>query len=312
MEDGTPLTLGAPMTIVAGSQSTRSARLAEHGGSTVDDALTGLLPAHPRLQDVEQAKEKLTTFLDTAPPELQEWARLRRNAAEDAVARFSVADLSEDEPGEDEQPPTRRPAVRTAGKGRPRRKLLILAMCVLVPAGIFGVYQMDGPAPAAPAGMSAAGDTGQEAAAAQGAAPMDAAQLKARADELRAAVAKNPNDVDTRLTLGVVLFNQSDLAGAEEQWLKAAELAPDQAEAYFNLGFLYLSTTPAQTDKAQAAWDKVVELEPDSQMAATAQSHQQGIDSGTMGGDTQPEAGQPDASQPDAGQAPLGPAAAEN
>lgn len=114
----------------------------------------------------------------------------------------------------------------------------------------------------------------------------DTVSLKALADLYAAAgqwseaaswqvrlVELNPNNTDARLIHGVYLFNNSDLAGAEKQWLEVVRQQPKQAEAYYDLGFLYLAQTPPQTDKTQQMWQKVIEIAPDSAIAETVASH---------------------------------------
>lgn len=88
---------------------------------------------------------------------------------------------------------------------------------------------------------------------------------------------RNPKDITALLTLGVALFNNQDLAGAEQQWLKVVELDPKQPEAHYDLGFLYLSKSPPDTAKAKAAWAKVIEIAPGSELAKTVTSHMDGL-----------------------------------
>ena len=80
-----------------------------------------------------------------------------------------------------------------------------------------------------------------------------------------------------RLPLGVALFNQKKLAEAEKAWQGATSLDPKSAQAYYNLGFLYLS----QDKNAQAvsAWEKVIELDPKSTLAEGVKSHLEALKS---------------------------------
>jgi cytochrome c-type biogenesis protein CcmH/NrfG len=94
-----------------------------------------------------------------------------------------------------------------------------------------------------------------------------------RIAELETGLAADPDDTDALLELGVLLFEEGDYAGAGVNWLRVTQVEPDNAAAWFNLGFYYLSTDPADTAAARAAWEKVLELEPDSDMAATVESH---------------------------------------
>lgn len=82
-----------------------------------------------------------------------------------------------------------------------------------------------------------------------------------------------PDNVDARLILGVAYFNDGQLDAAETQWLRAAELAPKSPDPWYNLGFLYLSRSTPDFAQVEAAWTKVIELAPDSDIAKTARNH---------------------------------------
>ncbi len=62
-------------------------------------------------------------------------------------------------------------------------------------------------------------------------------------------------------------------AQAQEHWLRAGQVAPDNPAPWYNLGFLYMAQTPPDYAKAEEAWGKVIELDPNSELAATAQAH---------------------------------------
>ncbi|MDR1512833.1 MAG: tetratricopeptide repeat protein [Propionibacteriaceae bacterium] len=99
------------------------------------------------------------------------------------------------------------------------------------------------------------------------------ADTAAREAELRAALAQDPDDVAALLALGVLVFEEGDYAEAGELWRHVTDLDPDQPEAWFNLGFYHLSVEPTDVAAARAAWAKVIELAPDTDMATTAQAH---------------------------------------
>ncbi len=85
--------------------------------------------------------------------------------------------------------------------------------------------------------------------------------------ELDMAVRQNPDDWESRLEMGVLLMNQRDFAEAEEQWLAVLDGAQGHAEAYYNLGFLYTTMDPPDLDKAIESWEKLMELDPNSELA---------------------------------------------
>ncbi|WP_289017187.1 c-type cytochrome biogenesis protein [uncultured Ornithinimicrobium sp.] len=240
-------------------------------GRTRPGAL-GLPPAADPHQ-VETTRQQVLAYLDEAPEEISAWAARQRQE------------------------------LTATATGPTRRRLPVppaLLALIVVPLLVWGVYKLgevEDPQAAATPTMS----TGQEAG--QTPPPVDAEQvaaLEARveadpqdtaamselgtlhlmAGDLEEAgrwqqriLADDPDDLDARLALGVVLFNQGELTAAEEQWTAAIELAPDRAEPHYNLGFLFLSQDPPDMDRVEEHWGKVVELEPESDMAATIGTH---------------------------------------
>ena len=89
--------------------------------------------------------------------------------------------------------------------------------------------------------------------------------------ELEIAIRRNPDDWESRLEMGVLLMNQRDFEEAEEQWLVVLEGSEGHAEAYYNLGFLYTQKEPPQFDDAIEAWEALIKLDPDSELAQDVQ-----------------------------------------
>lgn len=234
------------------------------------------LPPDATLADARARRDELDDYLKSAPAGLAPWAR-----QQSASTKSAYAVLAGEAP-----PPPARPA---------RRSRLVPLLVTLVGVGIIvGVYFMGG----TPQGTASPAATPTAAAALLDEARV--AELKARVEadpadhdamrELgrlyysvgdyaeaatwqRRVVEAVPDDTDARLALGVALFNGGDLSGAEEQWTRAAELDPNQAEVFYNLGFLYLSMDPPDMDKVRAAWNRVIEISPDSALAQTASGH---------------------------------------
>lgn len=243
------------------------------------------LPPDASLDDVRALRDRLTDHLeaaergrDTAPP-----------AAD--VADVLLNDDVDDVPAEATPAP---PVAK--GSARPSRNLVPVLAVLLVLGVVLGVYFMGGPpsetpAPTAQATAQATAqqlDTARvatlEAAVAADPADLDAMRelgalhhavgdFETAAQWQQRIVDLDPEDVDARLALGVALFGLGDLEGAEEHWGAAAELAPDLAEVHYNLGFLYLSMDPPAPDLAEEAWNRVIELDPDSSLAQTAAAH---------------------------------------
>lgn len=233
-------------------------------------------------------RERLREFLAGAPDDLKPWAT-GQLAAMDAPAAKTAA----------------RPTVPPAWKPPSRRKrsaVLPLAAIALVGGVIWTVYTLNDKSAAMPAGhpsvsampSNQAQPTAaplDEAKVAQlkqkvAANPKDVESLKAlameyfRASQFQAAsqwqqkvVDLKPKDLDERLILGVTQFNQQKYDEAEATWLAAAKLDPKSADPWYNLGFLYMSKEPVDTEKVRDAWTRVVDLAPGSEIAKTVESH---------------------------------------
>ncbi|GEM_PF-5740076 len=104
--------------------------------------------------------------------------------------------------------------------------------------------------------------------------------------ELEYQLSKDADNIEARLELGVLLFDRKDLDAAKEQWDAVIELDPKNPNAWYNLGFLYLSSEPPDMDAVKEAWGKVVEYAPDSDMARNAEMHLSGLSS-SQSGDTE-------------------------
>ena len=86
-------------------------------------------------------------------------------------------------------------------------------------------------------------------------------------------VQREPTNAGARTFLGVLHFNQGQVPAAEEQWQAAIAANPDYVEAYYNLGFAYLSSEPPRRAQAEEAWGKVMEISPNSNLADIVRSH---------------------------------------
>jgi len=241
--------------------------------------------------------EALAAFLRDAPEELREWAaaQLPPEAGEPVPsdgpapvagpAHVADSDLALAELGEDEDEPRRGPQNHTpmdkvptpiavpAKKGRnPLAPILGILVIAALVYGVFRVGLPDEPAD------QAAGQPTATASASSGA---------ARMAELEARLLGSPDDVAVNLELGVLHFNAGDSERAEQLWTRVTELDPRNPQAWFNLGFVHLAQDPPDTEGAKADWDKVLEVAPDSDLAATVESHLDALEA--MGSPTQTE-----------------------
>lgn len=264
-------------------------------------------------EELAEARDHVAEFLDSAPPELTAWAAAQVRRLDEAV------DHLRDAPVPPTDGPTDTGSIRTGSRwARPARLILLPLLIVGI---VVGIYLSDGLRDDAPSGETAS-DTGagtEQMGGPAADATVDAkrvAELRARlADEPRnidvmrqlgetyyaggdfAAAGRwqerildlRPDDVDALLALGVARFNDGDLTAAEEQWQRALEIAPDTAEVHYNLGFLYLSQDPPDSARAEAEWDEVLRLAPESDMAQTIRSHmERGVTGDKPAGGEQP------------------------
>ena len=145
---------------------------------------------------------------------------------------------------------------------------------ILVAAVVYGIFRI---------GLPADSDT-----AAPGAAPTSTATNSdvARMAELEAKLVSSPDDVATNLELGVLRFNSGDSDGAKELWQKVTELDPRNPQAWYNLGFLRLAQDPPDVEGARADWQAVLDVAPDSDLAATVESHLSALEAMPTGSPT--------------------------
>lgn len=260
--------------------------------------------------DVETAHTDLVRFLRGAPAGLATWAEREIASADEAYALLSdpAADLTAVSGG---TPPAAAASPARGGINLSYRSLL--AVGALAAAAVIGVvvYQSGKPStgsaePAATTPTTADPSTPQlDAAQVEGlmqkisANPDDVAALTALGDLyfqagdyntaggwMAKVVAIEPENVKARLALGAAQFNLGNADAAEKQWRRVVALDPENVEAYYDLGFLYLSRKPPDTARAKAAWDKVIAIAPDSDVAKTVATHLQ-----TLGGSTTPATG---------------------
>jgi cytochrome c-type biogenesis protein CcmH/NrfG len=86
-----------------------------------------------------------------------------------------------------------------------------------------------------------------------------------------------PQDDQAMVNLGAAYFNLGKTDEAQKQFIAATKVNPKNAEAFYDLGFLYLSASKPDMAKAKAAWATVVAIDPKSEIAKNVQTHLQGI-----------------------------------
>ncbi len=95
----------------------------------------------------------------------------------------------------------------------------------------------------------------------------------------------DPENVHAITDIGTSHFELGRLAQAKEAWLSALNLAPEDVQVHYNLGFLYANSEPPDFAAAKLEWERVVQLEPNSELAQTAQVHLDSLEGQTAPGD---------------------------
>jgi len=86
-------------------------------------------------------------------------------------------------------------------------------------------------------------------------------------------LAIDPKNVTGLLARGAVYFNTSDLANAAKSWKLVVSIDPKNQEAHYDLGFLYMNQASPDWTNVQVEWNKVIAIDPTTQLATTVQSH---------------------------------------
>ena len=180
--------------------------------------------------------------------------------------------------------------------GRNRRLGLAVAGLAVIAVGVVGVYKLGdptvpgltgSPAPAATAGLDEARVL--ELMQKINTNPKDVTSLRALADLYYAAgddatsnkwllkvLEIEPNNVEALLGVGATAYNLNDFPAAEDAWRKVIAIDPKNIDAHYDLGLMYFSMDPPKLDEMRLAWNKVIELAPDSQLASIVKTHRPG------------------------------------
>jgi len=90
-------------------------------------------------------------------------------------------------------------------------------------------------------------------------------------------VAVDPTNVHALTDIGTSQYNLGSTEDAKATWLKVNEIAPDDPQIHYNLGFLYANAEPPDLEAAKKEWGLVLELAPGSDLAQTVQVHMDGL-----------------------------------
>jgi plastocyanin len=95
-------------------------------------------------------------------------------------------------------------------------------------------------------------------------------------------LAIDPEHVKGLLARGAARYSIQDYTGAEADFLLVVKLAPDNQEAHYDLGFLYLNRPEPDWAGVQREWQKTVELDSTTNLGQIAQQHLDALASSSM------------------------------
>jgi len=252
------------------------------------------LPADATEADVAAARRAAKALLDHAPDDQKAWAT-EQLADVEAVASL-LDDLGVPARAASSTPAPAAAATRTYRK--PNRVVIGVIAAALAVGVAFGLHTMNSSSipgitgtptsnPSASASANAL-DMAKVSALMQKITsnPKDTASLASLSDiYFQAGDYKNsavfsqkvlaitPKDDMAWVALGAAQFNQSLQSDARASWTKAVFLNPKNAEAHYDLGFLYLSGDKPDNAAAKKEWATVIAIDPKSDLAKTVQTH---------------------------------------
>lgn len=107
----------------------------------------------------------------------------------------------------------------------------------------------------------------------------DTHQAQRSIDAYSKALELQPNNPDVLTDQGIMYREAQQFEKAAKNFEKASQLNPRHLQSLFNLGVVYAYDLK-QTDKAVAAWSKVIQLDPNSSQAIQARAALQGLQGG--------------------------------
>jgi tetratricopeptide (TPR) repeat protein len=110
-----------------------------------------------------------------------------------------------------------------------------------------------------------------------------ATQWQSAIDWFTRLLAVDASNVHARTDVGTAQFNLGRTEEAKATWLAGLEIAPNDVQLNFNVGFLYANAEPQDMAAARKAWQKVIDVDPNSTLAKTAQAHMTGLVPSTPG-----------------------------
>ena len=267
------------------------------------------LPANAGPGHIEAAYRSSVAMLDRLPADQQGWASGQR-AELDAIRSLLMEASAAASPtaptrsgvaaGATSQDPAPATEVGTPTVATSRRRVVVamvsgLAVVAVAAVGFSFLHSKDAvpgitgtPTNTASASPAASLNMGQVAALMQkiAANPKDTASLMslsgmyfdsgdyATSSHFSQEVLKLAPKNDTAwVALGAAQFNLGKNADAKVSWDKAIAINPGNANAFYDLGFYYLSGAKPDVAMVRTEWLKVVAIDPTSALAKNVQTH---------------------------------------
>jgi len=104
----------------------------------------------------------------------------------------------------------------------------------------------------------------------------DTHQHQKSIDAYAKALALEPNNADVLTDQGIMYREAQQFEQAAKNFEKASQVNPRHLQSLFNLGVVYAYDLK-QTDKAVAAWSRVIQIDPTSTQAIQARTALQGL-----------------------------------
>ncbi|MHB8960109.1 MAG: tetratricopeptide repeat protein [Candidatus Limnocylindrales bacterium] len=91
-----------------------------------------------------------------------------------------------------------------------------------------------------------------------------------------------PQNAQGLLAAGACDYNLGNEASAKQRWTLVIALNPSNIEAHYDLGFLAMNQPSPDWTSVKREWEKVVSIDPDSELAKNVQQHLATLRSASM------------------------------
>jgi tetratricopeptide (TPR) repeat protein len=274
------------------------------------------LPEDSGATEIEARYQELSTYFGGSdlPGHLQEWGREQAARVDEAYAMLSDPDLRAGLDGELEEqpvapvtvataaPPAPQPAQTASGRRSARLPLMALALGIFIgSAALLAVVVAEmgfeegeeDPAAEQVEGEQfvpidtervaelvtsyQADQTNPETLFELGEAYFLAGEWQQGLDWFQKLVVVDAANVHAWTDVGTAHYNLGQIPEAQTAWQKGLELAPEDPQLHYNMGFLYANAETPDFEAARREWQTVLDLAPGTQLAQTVQVHMEGL-----------------------------------